>query len=86
MVWANLDLSSFELGEYVKPYTILRRGKMKIGVIGLEANLDGNVSRLISSRIPVLDPVEESNKWAEYLKKTDIERYRELIAKLGLRK
>lgn len=71
VVCANLDLSSFELGEYVKPYTILRRGKMKIGVIGLEAKLDGNVSRLISSRIPVLDPVEESNKWAEYLKKTE---------------
>ena len=37
IVCANLDLSSFELGKYVKPYTVLHRGGKKIGIIGLEA-------------------------------------------------
>lgn len=67
VVCANLDLSPFELGNYVKPYAIFDRGGMKIGVIGLETNLSTNVSKLVSSRIPQLDNVEVVNKWADYL-------------------
>ena len=71
VVCANLDLSSFELGQYVKPYTIVKRGGRKIGIIGLEANISTCVSKSISSRIPQLDPVEVTNKWAEYLRKEE---------------
>ena len=67
IVCANLDLSSFELGQYVKPYTILNKGGMKIGVIGLEADISTCVSKSISSRIPQLDVVEVTNKWSDYL-------------------
>lgn len=67
IVCANLDLSQFELSKYVTPYTIIERGGMKIGIIGLESNLSANVSATISSRIPQLDNVEVVNKWAEYL-------------------
>ena len=65
---ANLDLRSFELGKYVTPYTILHRGGMKIGIIGLEADISTCVARSISSRIPQLDPVEETNRWSDYLR------------------
>lgn len=68
MVCANLDLSQFELSKYVTPYAVIERGGMKIGIIGLESNLSANVSATISSRIPQLDNVEVTNKWAEYLK------------------
>ena len=68
VVCANLDLSSFELGEYVKPYCIVNKGKLKIGIIGLEADISTCVSKTISSRIPQLDPVEVTNKWADYLR------------------
>ena len=68
VVCANLDLSSFELGQYVKPYTIVKRGGMKIGVIGLEADISTCVSKTVSSRIPQLDPIEVTNKWADYLR------------------
>jgi len=68
---ANLDLSSFELGKYVRPYTVLHRGGRKIGIIGLEADISTCVAKSISSRIPQLDPVEVTNKWAEYLRKTE---------------
>lgn len=71
VVCANLDLSSFELGEYVKPWCIVRKGGMKIGIIGLEADISANVARTISSRIPQLDPVEEVNKWSDYLRNTE---------------
>ena len=67
VVCANLDLSSFELGKYVQPYTILHRGGMKIGIIGLEADISSCVAKTISSRIPQLDPVEVTNKWSDYL-------------------
>ena len=68
IVCCNLDLSSFELGEYVQPYVILERGGMKIGIIGLETDLSTCVSKTVSSRIPQLDPVKETNRWAEYLR------------------
>ena len=71
VVCANLDLSSFELGKYVTPYTIVNRGGKKIGIIGLEADISTCVARSISSRIPQLDPVEVTNKWSEYLRNTE---------------
>ena len=68
VVCANLDLSALPLGEYVKPFTVLRRGGMKIGIIGLESDITTNVSNEISSRIPILDNVTEVNRWAEHLR------------------
>ena len=62
LVCANLDLAPFELGKYVKPYVILKKGRMKVGVIGLTADLSTNVSRTISSRIQQLDAAEAVNK------------------------
>ena len=67
VVCANLDLSSFELGKYVTPYTIINRGGMKIGIIGLEADISTCVAKPISSRIPQLDAVEVVNKWSDFL-------------------
>ncbi len=67
VVSANIDISQFELARYVKPYAILERGGMKIGVIGLEADLSTNVSATVSSRFAQLDNVEVTNRWADYL-------------------
>ncbi|HIT46490.1 MAG TPA: bifunctional metallophosphatase/5'-nucleotidase, partial [Candidatus Cryptobacteroides merdipullorum] len=47
------------------------RGGFRIGIIGLEADLSSNVSATISSRIPQLDDVEVTNRWAEYLRDTE---------------
>jgi 5'-nucleotidase len=71
VVCCNLDLSSFELGQYVKPYAIVEKGGMKIGIIGLEADISTCVSKTISSRIPQLDPVKETNRWADHLRNTE---------------
>ncbi|MBQ9547901.1 MAG: metallophosphoesterase [Bacteroidales bacterium] len=65
---ANLDFSHLPIGEVVKPWTVIRRGGMKIGIIGLESDISTNVSNEISSRIPQLDNVEVTNKWAEFLR------------------
>ena len=71
VVCANIDFSQFGIQKYITPYTIVERGGMKIGIIGLETDLLTNVSRTISSRIPQLDNVEVTNKWASYLKKEE---------------
>ena len=71
VVCANLDLSSFELGQYVKPWCIVEKGGKKIGIIGLEADISTCVSKVVSSRIPQLDAVEVTNKWSKYLREEE---------------
>lgn len=71
VICANLDLSPFELGNYVKPYAIVEKAGMKIGLIGLETNIRSNVSSTVSSRINQLDNVEVTNKWAAYLRNVE---------------
>lgn len=71
VVCANLDLSPFELGKYVKPYAILERAGMKIGVIGLESDISTAVTKIVSSRMQQLDDVEVTNRWADYLHETE---------------
>lgn len=65
---ANYDLSTFDVGKYVKPYTILRKAGRKIGVIGIMCDLSAVVKRETSSRIPAFNTLEVVNKYASYLK------------------
>lgn len=67
VVSANIDVSQFDLANYVTPYAILERGGMKIGIIGLEPDLSTNVSATVSSRFQQLDNVEVTNRWADHL-------------------
>jgi len=72
VVCANLDLSPFELGKYVTPYTKIERGGKKIGIIGLAARLQGNVVATIASRIPQLDAAESVNRYVPELADCDM--------------
>ena len=67
VVSANIDVSQFDLANYVTPYAILERGGMKIGIIGLEPDLSTNVSATVSSRFQQLDNVEVTNRWTDHL-------------------
>lgn len=71
VVCANYDFSPFELGRYVKPYTIVRKAGMKIGIFGILTDITTVVDRTIADRIPKMDDVETANKWADYLKNTE---------------
>lgn len=70
-VCANYDFSPFEAGKYIKPYTIIKKGGMKIGIIGVLTDISSVVSRAIADRIPRFDTVTEVNKWADKLKNED---------------
>lgn len=68
VVCANYDFSELVLGKYVKPYTIVRKGGMKIGVIGLLTDVTRVVQRSIADKMKRFDDIEVANKWADYLK------------------
>ena len=56
------------LAKYVKPYTIVKKAGMRIGIIGLMPDITILVSKDVSDRIPAFENSEVVNKWAEYLK------------------
>ena len=68
IVCCNYDFSPFELGQYVTPCTIVRRGGMKIGIVGALCDISSVVARPIADRLPALDTETEVNRWAAYLK------------------
>ncbi len=65
---ANYDFSGFELGKYVKPYTIVRKAGLKIGIIGLTTDVRPVVDAAIARQLEFHDPVEVANRYAEYLR------------------
>ncbi|MCQ2139551.1 MAG: metallophosphoesterase [Bacteroidales bacterium] len=71
VVCANYDFSPFELGQYVKPYTVIKRGGMKIGIIGILCDITSVVSRSTADRIPKLDTVPVVNKYARILREEE---------------
>lgn len=68
VVCANYDFSELVLGKYVKPYAIVRKGGMKIGVVGLLTDVTRVVQRSIADKMKRFDDIEVANKWADYLK------------------
>ena len=67
VVCANYDFSPFDMD--VQPYTIVKRGGMKIGIIGMLVDISTVVSRETADRIPKIeDNAAQVNKWASYLK------------------
>lgn len=68
VVCANYDFSELVLGKYVKPYAIVHKGGMKIGVIGLLTDVTRVVQRAIADKMKRFDDIEVANKWADYLK------------------
>lgn len=68
LLCANYDFSKFELGKYVKPYAIIRKAGLKIGVIGLTTDVRPVVDASIARQLEFNDPVEVANRYAEYLR------------------
>lgn len=68
VVVANYDFSPFELGRYVKPYAIVRKAGLKIGIIGLLPDISSLVAGETARKLQAFDRTEVVNKWASYLK------------------
>jgi 5'-nucleotidase len=64
----NYDFSPFEAGNYIKPYVIVERAGLKIGVIGVLCDLKSMVAADIAERVPEFPMVETVQKYADLLK------------------
>ena len=67
IVCANCEFPD-TLQRFVTPYTILKRGGMKIGIIGMESDIATMVAAPIAQRIVQHDNAQTLMKWAPYLK------------------
>jgi len=68
IVCANYDFSGNELSECIKPYTVVRRGGKKIGIIGLLTDVTDVVDHDIAQTMKYIDPAAVANGYAALLK------------------
>ena len=68
VVACNYDFSPFEAGKYIKPYVIIERAGLKIGIIGVVCDLKSMVAADIAERVPEFPMVETVQKYADLLK------------------
>ncbi len=68
IVCANYDVKGTVLENIVKPYVILKRDGLKIGVFGLSPKLEGLVQQSNCKGVIYLEPNEVANKMAYLLK------------------
>lgn len=68
VVCCNYDFSPFEAGKYIKPYVILEKAGLKIGIIGVLCPLGSMVQGDISNRLPSYELVPTVQKYADLLR------------------
>ncbi len=71
IVCSNYDFTGTELANIVKPYVVLKRKGLKIGVFGVCPEMAGLVSEANYGCLKYLDPIEKANEMAELLKKKE---------------
>ena len=65
----NYDFSGTPLEYNVQPYTIIRKGRLKIGIFGVGIELNGLVPTHLYGDVQYHHPVAIANEVAEYLKR-----------------
>ena len=65
---ANYDFKNTKLHGKIKPYSIIQKGKFKIGVFGIGIELDGLVPKKLFGDIEYNDPIIAANKIASELR------------------
>lgn len=68
IVVGNYDFSDTVLHDTFKPYKIIEKSGIKIGILGLGVELDGLVGKEYYGNTRYMDPVKQANKYAKILK------------------
>ncbi len=68
IICSNYDVSNTMLKPYVKPYVIIERGDLKLGVIGVSPQLEGLVQADNYAGVTYEDPAKAANTLAATLK------------------
>lgn len=71
IVCANYDFGDTPLAPLVKPYVVIERQGLRIGVFGLGAKLEGLVAAENCAGITYLDPITEANRVAAHLREAE---------------
>lgn len=82
VVCANCEFPDI-LQQYITPTTVIERGGMRIGLIGMESDIATMVAAPTAQRIRQLDNVEVINKWAAQLRKEEKCNFIILLSHLG---
>lgn len=71
IVCCNYDFTGTPVEGLVKPYVVLKRDGVKIGIFGLSPQMDGLVSEDNWVGVKYLDPVEKANEVVDILRKKE---------------
>ena len=69
VVSSNYEISQTAISPYVKPYYIIRKFGLKIGIIGLDVEPKSLIIESNYKGLTYEDPIEVANKMATFLKK-----------------
>lgn len=67
-VLCNYEFSDKLLKSQVKPYTIVRRGGLKIGILGVLCDVSTTVDKHIQTSLKYQQPSASINRWSTFLK------------------
>ncbi len=71
IICSNYDFTNTALENKTIPYKIFKKGKLRIGVIGLGIELEGLVEKKNYGDTIYLDPIMQANKYAAFLKEDE---------------
>lgn len=71
IVCCNYDFTGTPVEGLVKPYVIIHRAGLKIGVLGVSPQLEGLVAAHTCEGVRFTDPIAAAQRVADYLKKTE---------------
>lgn len=69
MLVSNYDFTGTPMEYLYQPYRIFKKGKLKIGILGLGIEMEGLVPEKLYAGTKYQDPVEKANEIADKLKK-----------------
>lgn len=71
MLVANYDFTGTPMEYRTKPYQVFKKGKLKIGVLGVSIEGRGLIPDTLFGATRYLDPVQKANETADILKKQE---------------
>ncbi len=81
----NYDFSDTVLDGRIRPYQVFEKGSVRIGVMGLGIELQGLVPEKLYGGTRYLDPIENANEMAKFLKAEEQCDYVICLSHLGFR-
>lgn len=81
----NYNFKNTPLSGKIPPYKIFRKGGLRIGVFGVGIKLEGLVLKSLYGNTKYLDPIENANRIANYLRRTKKCDYIICLSHLGYR-